>query len=296
MNEFFRTSLGLNFLTRTIKEDRTFEMYYENFKPTKINYNFRLHLEAISLLISGSNLLEMDTYKDIADDLFDDFVLKKTFYNENKAFVICDEESSVIHNAMAAIISKKLNNDMYDSYINSVLECIEEDRILGLYSINDGPNHVLKSHLGTVLIALLLNDDLLDRSIVVGNHLLDKPYFDPTMVWGLKILTHKTGNKQYTEAAQKVYEEISEISISSMNALVLGLAQQINIAMNNWNYKIYKQQSLLQITKLENFNGAFIHKPKLLNVRIDENLMNLWSFIQKQKADISLDKMIEYVI
>lgn len=287
-NMLFRTSLGLDFLSRTIKKDKTFEMFYQDFKPVKTDYNFRLHLEAISVLLSGSDPLGLTSYTKIANDLFDDIIENKTFHKDLLSFVVYKESSGTIHNALAAIISYKQQNGLYEQYLNAVLECIEADRILGLYPINDGPNHILKSNIGIILIALLLGDHI-DQAIMVSNQISKKPYFDQTIAWGLRVLYEKTGDEKYNKILKKILKEMSKIEISAMNAFVLGITQQIHLANNVWSEEVFKKQKELQIIELDKFNGAFLHNKSNPHIRIDENIINLLSFIQKQEFEESLD-------
>lgn len=291
----YRISIGLDFLAQSYKNDQFFISSDNKIKQ----YNYTAHLSCLSLLLSGSNFLDRPKIFKQAKQIFENTIEKNTFSVSNSKFLIKDNQSLTVWNSLAAVISKKLGKlDLCVQYVNSVIESFDQaGNIHGSYPLNKTQHtHIMKIKRGYPIIALLnayeiTNDGKYLHWInQIANFVTRQLTSDSIEALSLYLIKPILATANIEEYISKLSDKINETSISSMNSLVLAIANQINIANNIYNGNIINLQKTFQIMDQKSkYFGGFIHNSRNNSLRIDYSILSIWSFVQFLLTSKSLD-------
>lgn len=260
---------------------------------TDIPTNYLHHLQCISVLLSaGEYYKHHQALKKVQADIDNIRTLTYAHNNQQWTSVIHNEQGMTSWNAIMSIIMWKSSRTTEAiSFLNSVILCIENNRVHPLcraFASTDELNKQSTGELGLILLSILYahqqtkNDEYLVHAKKVANQIHKRPTsFNASDTWGLTLLSEPYLNKR-----DKIIDEFKQIGLSAHTSLFAAMAQQSYVSKSLPDEELAKHQFTMQVDTNNNFDlpekyrGAFVRKSVYPEVRLDYTVQNLQSFMQ----------------
>jgi hypothetical protein len=297
----FRLSSAADFLVGTWNGD-TFVHSYERDKQPSDKIHLTHNLHAISALISLSEYLGRRDLRNIADEAFNGI---RSFSNNEHKFIVHDEKSLLIWNALATIIHVKRGElEEATAFANSIVECIGGDAVSSIYppDFEQQQGWYAEAILALILLSAKSKcEDMGDAAAYIGNLLLEKGIIpNHYEAWAYTLLYSIEQYDRYLKRVKKQVEAFKQPTIKAMTSLFAACAQQTFFAAyprDTWIAKskchadqlrleLLDQQVALQVDKDKDFGwtpahyGAFILRKTRPNIRLDYVIQNAMAIMQ----------------
>ncbi len=306
----FRIALAVDFLSQCIDSEGDFSFKFAEGKRRAVTCPWLHYLHAVSFLYSAANFLEKQSLKDRLGLAFVEKIEAATFGQNECLFVVKEDRSLTVWNALTAIIYIKLGEDEKAlGFLNSLLESIG-DYVALERSLTTQVEVRPTNHGSRVLVALLLGFDhfkdekFFDAASLVAetvlNHALE---YDPYEVWAMNRLDSDNPDARYSTRARRILAAIKDLSLDSMSSLFLATALQSFIAgmpfhgENRFPPLIHRQMAL-QVDSKTDFgwgqdkSGGFVSHERNTEIRLDYTVQSALAMYQYylllQRKDISV--------
>lgn len=296
----FRLSSAADFLEASWKDGNFVHSFEQDKHPNK-KVNLTHNLQTISLLISLAEFLDRQRLRAIADEAMESVA---AFETGETRFVVHDEKSLLIWNALAAIIHVKRNEfETATMFAASLLECVK-DSVSSVYppDFESPPGWYAETMLALLILhGKTKQEHLADVAAYVG-HLLLQQGIVPNHyeVWAFTLLHRVEQDDRYLRRARKQVEAFKQPVIKAMPSLFAACAQQAFFAayphdewlgkdqkrVNRLHLEVLNQQISLQVDKDKDFSwtsafyGAFVLRKTRPNIRLDYVTQNAFALMQ----------------
>ena len=311
LNELeFRVALAVDFLSQCIDSEGDFAFKFAEGKKRPVTCPWLHYLHAVSFLYSAADFLEKQRLKDQLGLTFVEKIEAATFGQDECLFVVKEDRSLTVWNALTAIIYMKLDEDEKAlGFLNSLLESIGDyvslERPLTTQVEMRPTNHGSR-----ILVALLLGFDyfkdekFLDAASFVAETLLNHALeYDQYEIWAMDRVDSDSPDARYSTRARKILAAIKDLSLDSMSSLFLATALQSFIAgmpfhgENRFPPFIQRQMALQVDSKTdfgwgEEMHGGFVSHERNTEIRLDYAVQSALAMYQYylllQRKDISV--------
>lgn len=296
----FRLSSAADFL-EAIWKNGTFGHSFEQQKNPSKKVHLTHNLQTVSLLISLSDFLGRKRLAEIAAEAFDGL---HVFSADSKKFIVHEEKSFVIWNALALIIELKRDNIQHaEAFANSLIECVGDNSMSPVYppDFEEPPGWYAECILSLLLLyAKTSNEDHANFAAYIANLLLEQGIIpNHYEVWAFTLLYNVEQEQKYLNRAKKQITTFKQPAIKAMTSLFAACAQQALFASypntewvgkdqksrNKLHLDVLKQQVSLQVDKDKSFGwtpafyGAFVLRTTRPTVRLDYVTQNCFAMM-----------------
>ncbi len=283
-----RISAATDFLASIQQPDGTFISSFINGKPSSKPTKIMSHLDAIMLLDSCAKYLDKKNLQVAADKALsyvDAYCFK---HDEKTSCLIFEEESHTYWNAQMSLIHlRRGDRKRSEEFINSVLPCILENKVVPKYEPGTSDDFIHRSSMPmAILVFPLLGLQLCQEAEHVGNLILQMKKFARLDPWALRVLFDCDTNKnEYRQRAFVSIQMVTRFSPLSMTSQVVSQAMQ---SCMSWYKYIPEWKELVSklidhqigLQDLEKHGGAFAKSKQHPELYMEYIIYNVAAYLQ----------------